>query len=777
MSLRHDVKSSFVQGSSMLALDTECTGLSFTHGSRPFFIVTCNHHGNQKYWEWSVDPLTRMPIIPEGDLEEIGQHVFESGLIDTGDPETSGFIFHNSKFDFTALNSIGIWDSYSVYDVWKDVKDTLLGSHLLRSNQPKDLTSVWDYYTCKGDEMLQLEKRLEECVKKCRSIIQHQRLSLKRASEKRDADSPDAMVRGLDVEETERMIAEEYPLAGWRIASDDDNMLPGDKKEPWRADYWLPRAYAIHEGLPKDHEYYTVLRDYALQDPAATLGCWRLMKEELLHRGLMQIFEERMKVVPVSYRMEQTGVTMSGERQEELKGIYETEASECDSLCLGIAESLGVEVVLPSGTGINKSIKTFMFETLQLPVVGYTDSGAPSLDKNAMSEYMVTLKKGTKALTFIQSWQKKKKRETSIGFMKSYAKFWEVCDGYKGRDWCRIHSNMNIAGTHTLRFSCNNPNTQQISKQETQCEECNGDGCEECYGSGKSFRSLKYIFGPLPGREWFSFDAKNIEARLPAYISGEQELINLFEKPDLAPYYGSQHLLTFHTVYPEIWDVELKAHGIEKVGPVCKKKYASTYYGWSKNGNFAVQYGAVEKADGWGTADKAFHRQWAHKMLKERFSKLEVLNQECIRKANQVGYVETIPDRSLGQSRGYPIMCTRTARGAVLETVPLNYMIQSSAMWWTQKAMVRVSEFLESLNEGARFMGKTWSGGYHLVLQVHDELVVDMPSMSERTYHYNKPIAREVQRLMELGGMQDYGIPTPTGLEYHRDNWAEGISV
>jgi DNA polymerase I-like protein with 3'-5' exonuclease and polymerase domains len=92
-------------------------------------------------------------------------------------------------------------------------------------------------------------------------------------------------------------------------------------------------------------------------------------------------------------------------------------------------------------------------------------------------------------------------------------------------------------------------------------------------------------------------------------------------------------------------------------------------------------------------------------------------------------------------------------------------------MWWTMKAMIRVQEFFDRLNDGGKFHKKTWPGGYHLVLQVHDELVVDFPRGSSPGY--NKPIAREVQRLMALGG-DDFGIPTPVGCEYHPNNWAEG---
>jgi hypothetical protein len=158
-----------------------------------------------------------------------------------------------------------------------------------------------------------------------------------------------------------------------------------------------------------------------------------------------------------------------------------------------------------------------------------------------------------------------------------------------------LHPSLNPTGTDTLRWSCSNPNEMNIAKQE-------------------GF-NLRLCFGPAPGREWWSLDAKNIELRIPAYESGQKDLIDLFERPDDPPFYGSTHLLNFSVVYPDLWEKELREVGLEKVGPHCKKKYASTWYQWCKNGGFAVQYGAVDRDDGGGTADRAFHRRGSHSLL------------------------------------------------------------------------------------------------------------------------------------------------------------------
>lgn len=197
-----------------------------------------------------------------------------------------------------------------------------------------------------------------------------------------------------------------------------------------------------------------------------------------------------------------------------------------------------------------------------------------------------------------------------------------------------------------------------------------------------------------------------------------------------------------------------------------------------------MQYGAILRPDGWGTADRAFHKQWSHALLVARFTKLNALNQRQIKFAEKHGYVETIPDRTVDPKRGYPLMCTRTDKGRILPTVPLNYHIQGTAMWWTIKAMIAVQAKLDEWRNSTGFDG-------HIVMQVHDELVLDLPKSEVHPREDGTGLFRksnlwrikEIARIMEQGG-RDFvvagrpeGIPTPVGIEYHADNWSEGETL
>lgn len=718
----------------MIALDTETTGKDLHHGAKPFLVTFAMPDGTQPFCEWRVNPETRGPEVPTEDFDAIRE------LIDSADE----LILQNAKFDAAALATIGI-KSFP----WHKVHDTLFAAHLLASNRPKDLTTLSTIYL--GRSIKKVEDATEVAVQECRRYCKHH-------------------------------------MPKWRIAGVGDPMMPSLKKsskkkdaKTWKNDLWLPRAVADQLDYPDDHPYRTVTRDYANEDSATTLAVWVVLREELVRRGLWELYECRRKLLPIIYDMESRGVTLSEKRMDEIYKQYSAEAYTKATVCLNLAESFGFGLDLPKGGAVNKSLRVFCFDVMQLEPVRNPKAKtlAPCLDtKNAIPHYLDTLPRNSRERLFVQNLVDKRSCDTATGYMDQYRHYGVPSDAIRCPEFLCLHPSVNPAGTDTLRFSFSNPNSANIGTQETLCKECDGEACDECNHTGKARRSPRYPFGPPPGREWWSFDAQNIELRIPAYESGEEELIALFEKPNQPPYYGSEHLLNFSIVYPDIWAEAVAKVGLDKAGPWIKKHRLQDYKR-VKNGDFAIGYGAVDRADGTGTADRSFGRPGSQARLKAKFARKEKLNQKWIRFAEQHGYVETIPDRTVNPKRGYPLLCKRTDWGDILPTVPLNYHVQGSAMWWTSKAMIRVYEFFERLNRGELFLGRKWPGGYYIVLQVHDELDLDMPSgrgKAPMPYGYNLPIAKEVKRLMELGG-EDIGIPTPCGVEFHEQNWSEGVTM
>jgi DNA polymerase I-like protein with 3'-5' exonuclease and polymerase domains len=265
--------------------------------------------------------------------------------------------------------------------------------------------------------------------------------------------------------------------------------------------------------------------------------------------------------------------------------------------------------------------------------------------------------------------------------------------------------------------------------------------------SKKERFNLRHAFGPGPGREWWSLDAKNIELRIPAFEAGERDMMEVFLHPKRPPYFGSYHLLVFDLLHPE----KFKKDGVR-----CKELHESTWYQWVKNGNFAVIYGAQEE-----TADRAYRVRGAFSKLRRRFPRIAALADKYVALADRCGFVETMPDKSVDSRRGYPLLCTRSEWGKVLPTVPLNYHVQGTAMWWMARAMVRCYAQLEAWKPFDAF----------IALQVHDELVFDFPRGGRK----NLGKIRALQKLIERGG-EDIGVPTPVSVELHEEDWSKGES-
>lgn len=613
-------------------------------------------------------------------------------------------IFHNSKFDARALHTIGVEVD------WSRVEDTLVAAHLYHSSSNKDLTTL-------AIELLKVNVQpYEDEIKKATT-------------------------------EARKIAKECYPE--WKVAVPGLADMPSikassDKEEdkPWKSDMWLPRLIAKERKYKKSHPWWTVCENYANSDTAVTSGLFKFFKKWMKEQGYLSLYKERLKALPILFDMELQGLTYSHERLQELRDEYTEEYERKSNRCKIIAETLNFELELPKAA-MNNSLREFCFDKdkLNLPVIKKTKNGGPSLDKSVKEDYLVTLE--GRQLNFIRSLNIRGKLATSLGYMESYEKF-SLPDSEFGDNWRVLHSILNLTGTSTLRMSSHNPNQQQISKLE-----------DELHG-----RNLRYLFGPPPGYEWWSLDYDNLELRIPAYECKEPAMLELFEHPNKAPFFGSYHMLIVSILHEKEWEECLRKVGPEKAADQFKKTYKSTLYQWTKNGNFAEMYGAVDREDGEGTADKAYHMKGAQKRIASKLKEKKKLNDKYIRFAEQNGFVYTLPDKEVNPKHGYPLMCSRTGWGRIKPTVPLNYHVQGTACWVMMRAMVKINEYLETLGDG-----------YRLVMNVHDEVVLEMPYIKKKG---NLKVVQEVKRLMESMG-PCVGVKLTCGIDYHPKYWSQAV--
>jgi len=690
-----------------ISCDTECTGLDPYHGSKPYFVTITYEDQSQKYWEWDVDPLNREPVVVQSDLEEIELEFTKA----------DGIIFQNALFDLKMLDTLnydwGVWP-------WKRIHETTILAHMIASCQNKDLTTL-------AMNMLQVD-------------IQHY-----------DDEVELHTSKARRICRTKAFIAD-HGL--WAIAKGGRPDMPSARDRCWKADMWLMRAMLKHapEYVPdidqydsaEDHPWASCLEKYGNADSSVTISVFQHQRRIIEEQGRLGIYKERLKLLPIVYSMKENGVTVSKTRKRVIYKEYAQESDAIRKRCIKVADCPDL-VDLPVN-GRSNALDKAVFEKLKLPVVSRSKkTGKPSMNKASVEEWKGMLDPHSKAYYFIDNLGKYRQRKTALSYMKGYERYWLSLGG--SDEWYVLHPNINICGTITLRCSSNNPNEQNISKK-------------------RGF-NLRYCFGPSPGRLWASIDYENIELRIPAYESGEPELINLFENPTSPPYYGSVHLLNFSTVYPDRWKTAVGEAGEDGAASWIKAQWADSWYQRCKNGGFAVQYGSVDRgADAWSTADLAFGRQGSQALLKERFSLQEKLNQYWIEQANKTGYVETMPDLEVCPQHGYRIQCSRTKWDRVSPTIPLNYHVQGTACWVMMRAMIKVYKYLEKLNIGKPERDRWW-----ITMQVHDELVVDFPNEPGYQTH-----VRNIIKLMESCGAC-INVPLTCSCKIHSESWAEGVSL
>jgi len=728
----------------IISIDTECTGLDLAHGAMPFLVTSTEVGKDPIYWEWPVDPLTRKPEIPDGDLADIAELIDAADLI----------YLQNAKFDCRALLTIGIQLP------WPKVRDTLIMGHLLASNHGHRLEQMCVEYLDVDIEPFELA--VKEVTQACRTIV------------KRD-----------------------YPH--WKIADEGVLGMPSvkssskrDEDKPWKNDMWLPHALAKEKGrtnsfrlLPDsdvpNKRWLEACSRYANADSEHTLYLGLEMERLIRERGYWKIYEERLKLPRVDCEMEDYGITAIGEYTEATIQQYGQHVAEIEDELVSIAKGYGHKLELAKGAAINDNMRDFFYgmqeqwcmvcpykkrvkhwagehangdlcpkcskrkrcpnnvqlqvrqrDNLRLPVIYSKKKGAgATLDGDAMKEYLGTTDGTT--YDFIELLADKRMYDTALSYMEAYRRFWVPVKGVPG--YYRIHCSINPCATDHLRQASNSPNMQNVS------------------GESKEI-SNRACFGPLPDREWWRMDFKSIENRIPAYESGQEEMIELFEKPDEPPFFGSYYLLNASITCPDIfWPLAEHEGAFKREQPLAYKHV--------KFGTLAMQYGCGE-----AKADKLFRMTGAFRLLKDKLPKLTALQQHYLAFAEKYGYVETIPDKSVDPERGYPILASRTDDGRVLSTTPFNYHVSGTACWVKNRALVKCSDQLATWREDG-FDGC-------MSLEVHDDILFDFPRGDGPDTNLERAMA--LRELMEEAG-DGIGIPTPVSVSYHDTSWAKEVTV
>ena len=236
----------------------------------------------------------------------------------------------------------------------------------------------------------------------------------------------------------------------------------------------------------------------------------------------------------------------------------------------------------------------------------------------------------------------------------------------------RIHTSFQMTVTATGRLSSTEPNLQNIPIRKELGSE------------------IRKMFVAGPGNVLVDADYSQIELRLLAHISGDEAMREAFRSG-----------MDFHAVTASrVFNVPL-----EQVTPILR--------GRAKAVNFGIVYGisawSLGNDIGVSTAEAKEYMDAYY----EKYSGVRDYMKSVVEKARADGYVETL----YGRRRYLPeLKSSNFAQRSFGERVALNMPIQGTAADIIKLAMVNVAARLKKEGLAAK-----------LILQVHDELIVECP--------------------------------------------------
>ena len=366
-------------------------------------------------------------------------------------------------------------------------------------------------------------------------------------------------------------------------------------------------------------------------------------QQKLLNEIEIPLARVLAKMENVGFAVDRQGITDYGEMLTAQ--IRELESS--------IYEAAGGEFNINSPKQLGK----VLFEDLGLPVKKKTKSGY-----STNAEVLESLRYEHPIVDMVLRYRALAKLNSTYceGLLKVIAD-----DG-------RIHSSFNQTETRTGRISSTEPNLQNIPVRT------------------ELGREMRKFFCAKDGWLLVDADYSQIELRVLAHISGDENMINAFKNND------DIHAITASQVFNM---------PLEMVTPLMRSR--------AKAVNFGIVYGIGAFSLG---KDIGVSMREASQYIKSylaHYSGVDEYMKRVVERAKLDGYVETM----FGRRRYLPELSTGKAMvRAFGERVARNMPIQGTAADIIKIAMVRVDERLKNENMRSR-----------LILQVHDELIVEAP--------------------------------------------------
>ena len=389
--------------------------------------------------------------------------------------------------------------------------------------------------------------------------------------------------------------------------------------------------------------------EYACEDADITLQLKGILEKEIEKDGTSDLFWNiEMPLVKVLAYMERNGAMIDPKVLAETSRLF-TERMKVLETQIYEAAGMSFNILSP------KQVGEILFDRMHIvdkPKKTKTGQYVTS------EEVLETLKSDNPIVDLILKYR---------GLKKLLGTYVDALPELVNPETGKIHTSYNQTVTATGRLSSSNPNLQNIPVRDE-------DGKE-----------VRKSFVPEPGCKFFSADYSQIELRIMAHLSGDQNMIEDFMLGH------DVHAATAAKVFHK---------PIEEVTKAERSK--------AKTANFGIIYGI----SAFGLAQRmGVSRTEAKELIENYFLTYKGIKEymdKAIENAREKGYIETV----LKRKRYLPDISSHnaTVRGFA-ERNAINAPIQGSAADIIKKAMIGIYN---------RFMKENLKST--MILQVHDEL-------------------------------------------------------
>ncbi|MEX2600710.1 MAG: DNA polymerase I [Balneolaceae bacterium] len=429
--------------------------------------------------------------------------------------------------------------------------------------------------------------------------------------------------------------------------------------------------------------------NYACEDADVTFQLYEQLKEKLKEDELIEIAEKvDFPLMQVLGDMEVTGIALDTEMLGEFSRQLDEDLKHVESK---IFSETGEEFNLNSPQQLGE----VLFEKMGIPAKKKTKTGQYSTAESVLTDLAAAYEVPGLVLDY-----------RSLSKLKStYA---DALPKLVNPETGRLHTNFNQTVAATGRLSSSNPNLQNIPIRTERG------------------REIRKAFVPEKGYRLLAADYSQVELRVIASISGDENMIQAFREGE------DIHSRTAVEIFG--------LSGPDEVTPDHRRK--------AKEVNFGIPYGVsayglasrlgISNSEGKEMIDQYF----------ERFPGIHAYIEETTEFAREHGYVKTL----MGRRRYIPEIRSKNwnVRGFA-ERTAINMPIQGTAADIIKLAMIRIDGYLTDENCTSR-----------MLLQVHDELVFEIHDDELEV------VPQAIKDLMESAAKLDVPLKIDMGIA---ENW------